>query len=53
VFAEAEEMAKKYQQNLQASSTNLKSEIPSSKNTLSSIEAALYANWKWFKFERE
>lgn len=54
VFAEAEEMAKKYQQKLQASSTNLKSEIPSSKNTLSSdIEAALYANWKWFKFERE
>lgn len=54
VFAEAEEMAKKYQQKLRASSTNLKSEIPSSKNTLSSdIEAALYANWKWFKFERE
>ncbi|KAG5246132.1 protein PIGMENT DEFECTIVE [Salix suchowensis] len=54
VFAEAEEMAKKYQQKLPASSANLKPEIPPSKNTQSSdIEAALYANWKWFKFERE
>lgn len=54
VFAEAEEMAKKYQQKLPASSVNLKPEITPSKNTQSSdMEAALYANWKWFKFERE
>jgi len=54
VFAEAEEMAKKYRQKLPANSTNLKPEIPPSKNALSSdTEAALYANWKWFKFEKE
>ncbi|KAJ6938963.1 hypothetical protein NC651_005411 [Populus alba x Populus x berolinensis] len=54
VFAEAEEMAKKYRQKLPASSTNLKPEIPPSKNALSSdTEATLYANWKWFKFEKE
>jgi small subunit ribosomal protein S1 len=54
VFAEAEEMAKKYRQKLPASSTNLKPEIPPSKNAVSSdTEATLYANWKWFKFEKE
>lgn len=52
VFSEAEEMAKKYRQNLPAVLANRKLE-PLPDATLFDNEASLYANWKWFKFERD
>lgn len=52
VFAEAEEMAKKYRRKLPRISATQMSEPPIS-NLLFEDEASLYANWKWFKFQRE
>ncbi|XP_021760911.1 uncharacterized protein LOC110725751 isoform X1 [Chenopodium quinoa] len=49
VFAEAEEMARKYRRKLPSISTTRKTEPPNS-NLLFEDEANLYANWKWFKF---
>ncbi|CAM8998554.1 unnamed protein product [Rhodiola kirilowii] len=53
VFAEAEDMAKKYKQKLlpKGSANTTIDPIP---NTLPfNDEASLYANWKWFNFERD
>ncbi|XP_022134277.1 uncharacterized protein LOC111006579 isoform X2 [Momordica charantia] len=52
VFAEAEVMAKKYRQKLPAIEG-----IPTSEPVLTTDlpfenESSMYANWKWFKFER-
>ncbi|XP_057531889.1 protein PIGMENT DEFECTIVE 338, chloroplastic [Amaranthus tricolor] len=52
VFAEAEEMAKKYRLKLPRISATHMSEPPIS-DLLFEDEASLYANWKWFKFQRE
>ncbi|KAK9270580.1 hypothetical protein L1049_026161 [Liquidambar formosana] len=52
VFSEAEEMAKKYRQKLPAVSATRKLE-PLPDTNLFDDEASLYANWKWFKFERD
>ncbi|XP_076920687.1 protein PIGMENT DEFECTIVE 338, chloroplastic-like [Bidens hawaiensis] len=53
VFSEAAEMAKKYRQKIPPVSPTRKSEQPSL-DTLPFIdEENMYANWKWFKFERE
>lgn len=53
VFSEAEMMAKKYRQRLPAVSTKLRLESLPSNGLNFDDEAAMYANWKWFKFERE
>ncbi|XP_022767990.1 uncharacterized protein LOC111312197 [Durio zibethinus] len=53
VFSEAEEMAKKYRQNLPAVSVAHNIEPPPSDVLPFENEETLYANWKWFKFERE
>lgn len=53
MFAEAEEMAKKYRQKLPAVLTTWKSRTPLSNALSFDDEAALYANWRWFKFGRE
>ncbi|KAK4753872.1 hypothetical protein SAY87_001976 [Trapa incisa] len=53
VFAGAEEMAKKYRQRISsviAAATEHKKPLISD---LSFDEPKIYANWKWFKFERE
>lgn len=52
VFAEAEEMARKYRRKLPRISANHKSQPPQS-NLLFDDESSLYANWNWFKFLRE
>ncbi|KAK3018091.1 hypothetical protein RJ639_004776 [Escallonia herrerae] len=53
VFSEAEKMAKKYRQKLPSVSATRKLE-PLPTDTLSfEDEENLYANWKWFKFERD
>lgn len=53
VFSEAEMMAKKYRQKLPAILGTRRSE-PSPGNALNfDNEATMYANWRWFKFERE
>ncbi|KAK3018382.1 hypothetical protein RJ639_003972, partial [Escallonia herrerae] len=53
VFSEAEKMAKKYRQKLPSVSATRKLE-PLLIDTLSfEDEEKLYANWKWFKFERD
>ncbi|KAM0932668.1 putative nucleic acid-binding, RNA-binding domain, S1 [Dioscorea sansibarensis] len=51
VFSEAEEMSKKYRQRLPAVSRT--SEFFSADVLPFDDEARLYANWEWFKFERE
>uniref|UniRef100_A0A7N0UCD9 S1 motif domain-containing protein n=1 Tax=Kalanchoe fedtschenkoi TaxID=63787 RepID=A0A7N0UCD9_KALFE len=52
VFAEAEEMAKKYKQKLpKVSATTLMDPTPST--LLCNDEASMYANWNWFTFERD
>ncbi|XVF29875.1 hypothetical protein REPUB_Repub16aG0008100 [Reevesia pubescens] len=53
VFSEAEEMAKKYRQNLPAVSAIRNVELPPTDALPFDNEQSLYANWKWFKFERE
>ncbi|KAL5560274.1 hypothetical protein UlMin_036485 [Ulmus minor] len=52
VFSEAEMMAKKYRQKLPAGLASRRSEPPLD-DTLFQDEATMYANWKWFKFERD
>lgn len=52
VFSEAEEMAKKYRQKLSAGIAASKHEKPPTSD-MSFDEPTIYANWKWFKFERE
>ncbi|KMT19650.1 hypothetical protein BVRB_1g010370 [Beta vulgaris subsp. vulgaris] len=52
VFAEAEEMARKYKRKRPRISATKKSE-PLTSNLLFEDEASLYANWKWFTFQKE
>lgn len=51
VFAEAEEIAKKYRQKLPAVLPSHKLETPTTNALPSDNEESLYANWKWFKFD--
>ncbi|CAL1410043.1 unnamed protein product [Linum trigynum] len=53
VFAEAEDMARKYRQKLPASPKSQKSATPPTNSSSFDNEPILYANWKWLKFERE
>ncbi|XP_007019648.2 PREDICTED: 30S ribosomal protein S1 homolog A isoform X1 [Theobroma cacao] len=53
VFSEAEEMAKKYRQNLPAVSAPRNVEPLPTDALPFDNEESLYVNWKWFKFERE
>ncbi|OMO89013.1 hypothetical protein CCACVL1_08061 [Corchorus capsularis] len=52
VFSEAEEMARKYRQNLATMPTPRNAE-PLTDALPFDNEESLYANWKWFKFESE
>ncbi|OMO98749.1 hypothetical protein COLO4_13726 [Corchorus olitorius] len=52
VFSEAEEMARKYRQNLPTMPTPRNAE-PLTDALPFHNEESLYANWKWFKFESE
>lgn len=53
VFSEAEGMAKRYQEQLPVVSQNSKLDYDLPGGTIPfDNEAALYANWKWFKFLR-
>ncbi|OIT35707.1 PREDICTED: uncharacterized protein LOC109243008 [Nicotiana attenuata] len=53
VFSEAKEMAKKYRQNLRTVSATRKPEPLPTDRLPFEDEESLYANWKWFKFERD
>ncbi|KAF5735328.1 hypothetical protein HS088_TW15G00830 [Tripterygium wilfordii] len=53
VFAEAEEMAKRYRQKLPNVLPTHTLETPSTSGLPFDNEASMYANWKWFRFERE
>ncbi|XP_040997024.1 protein PIGMENT DEFECTIVE 338, chloroplastic isoform X2 [Juglans microcarpa x Juglans regia] len=53
VFAEAAVMAKKYREKLPAGLAPYKSELSPTNALPFDNEASMYANWKWFKFERE
>ncbi|XP_037492943.1 protein PIGMENT DEFECTIVE 338, chloroplastic isoform X2 [Jatropha curcas] len=53
VFAEAEEMAKKYRQMLPVVLATRKSGSTLSNALPFDSEEIMYANWKWFKFERD
>ncbi|KAK1441643.1 hypothetical protein QVD17_07698 [Tagetes erecta] len=53
LFSEAAEMAKKYRQKIPLVSTTRKSEHVPLDTLPFSNEESMYANWKWFKFERE
>lgn len=54
VFAEAEEMAKKYREKLPVVAATNFSEPPPSRSSFSlDKEEDVYANWDWFKFETE
>ncbi|GMH00944.1 hypothetical protein Nepgr_002783 [Nepenthes gracilis] len=53
VFAEAEEMASKYREKLPAISAPRKSDLPLTDALPFDDEVHIYANWKWFKFQRE
>lgn len=53
VFSEAEEMAKRYREQLLVVSRNTKLDYDLPGETIPfDNEATLYANWKWFKFLR-
>ncbi|CAI9778005.1 unnamed protein product [Fraxinus pennsylvanica] len=53
VFSEAEAMAKKYRQKFLATSATRKVEAPPMDGLPFENEETSYANWKWFKFERD
>lgn len=53
VFSEAEEMAKQYRQKLPAAIAPRNKEPFPTEALSFDDEASLYANWKWFKFERD
>ncbi|KAK9740970.1 hypothetical protein RND81_03G073700 [Saponaria officinalis] len=53
VFEEAEEMARRYRQKHPAVSSTRKSEPPLNTTQLFDNEESLFANWKWFVFQRE
>lgn len=53
VFSEAEMMAKKYKEKLPPAMITLQRSEPPPMGSLPFENEALYANWKWFKFEKE
>ncbi|GMN60555.1 hypothetical protein TIFTF001_029646 [Ficus carica] len=54
VFSEAEIMAKKYRKKLPTVLATGRPKSPPTSDTLTfENEAKMYANWKWFKFERD
>ena len=53
VFAEADVMARKYKEKLPSGLAPHKSELPPTNALPFENEVRMYANWKWFKFERE
>ncbi|EXC29003.1 hypothetical protein L484_001787 [Morus notabilis] len=54
VFSEAEMMAKKYRKKLPTVLATGRSKSPPTSDTLNfENEAKMYANWMWFKFERD
>ncbi|PHU20172.1 hypothetical protein BC332_11323 [Capsicum chinense] len=53
VFSEAKEMAKKFRQNLRSVSAIKKPEPLPTDRLPFEDEENMYANWKWFKFERD
>ncbi|CAN4116426.1 unnamed protein product [Withania somnifera] len=53
VFSEAKEMAKKYRQQLRIVSVTKKPEPLPTDRLPFEDEENMYANWKWFKFERD
>ncbi|GFP98561.1 30S ribosomal protein s1 homolog b [Phtheirospermum japonicum] len=53
VFSEAKEMAKKYRRKISAFSAKKKLEALPMNGLPFEDEERLYANWKWFKFERD
>ncbi|KAL2467946.1 Nucleic acid-binding proteins superfamily [Forsythia ovata] len=53
VFSEAEAMAKKYRRKILAVSATRKVEALPTDGLPFENEETLYANWKWFKFERD
>ncbi|KAJ8770104.1 hypothetical protein K2173_011186 [Erythroxylum novogranatense] len=53
VLADAEVMAKRYRQNLPASLTTPNAGTGTGNGLFFHDEESFYANWKWFKFERD
>lgn len=53
VFSEAKQMAKKFRQNLPTVSATKKPEPLPTDRLPFEDEENMYANWKWFKFERD
>ena len=53
VFAEADAMARKYKEKLPSGLAPHKSELSPTNALPFENEVRMYANWKWFKFERE
>ncbi|KAJ8537957.1 hypothetical protein K7X08_014497 [Anisodus acutangulus] len=53
VFSEAKQMAKKYRQKLPTVSATKKPEPLPTDRLPFEDEESMYANWKWFKFERD
>ncbi|KAH6782445.1 Nucleic acid-binding proteins superfamily [Perilla frutescens var. frutescens] len=53
VFSEAEEMAKKYRQKISAVSATQNIEALPMEDLPFEDEEKFYANWQWFKFERD
>ncbi|KAM4131223.1 hypothetical protein ACJW30_01G161700 [Castanea mollissima] len=53
VFVEADAMARKYREKLPSGFAPHKSELPPTNALPFENEVKMYANWKWFKFERE
>ncbi|KAJ8541473.1 hypothetical protein K7X08_002289 [Anisodus acutangulus] len=53
VFSEAKQMAKKYRQKLPRVSATKKPEPLPTDRLPFEDEESMYANWKWFKFERD
>ncbi|XP_060198698.1 protein PIGMENT DEFECTIVE 338, chloroplastic-like [Lycium barbarum] len=53
VFSEAKQMAKKYRQKLPTVSATTKPEPLPTDRLPFEDEESMYANWKWFKFERD
>ncbi|GAB2260171.1 hypothetical protein Droror1_Dr00011026 [Drosera rotundifolia] len=53
VFAEVEEMARKYREKLPANSSTNDRQPPLISSLSFDDEASLFANWRWFKFQRD
>ncbi|KAL9255734.1 pigment defective 338, chlorplastic [Drosera capensis] len=53
VFAEAEEIARKYREKLPTNLSTNNRAPPSTSSLSFDDEAILFANWRWFKFQRD